>query len=100
MPKARTTDGRAAIDVAVSGAVQGVGFRDATRRRALELGLLGWVRNGDDDTVRIHAEGRSEDLDLLVEFLGAGPREASVGDVAYEKGKLEGHEQFAIRGVE
>ena len=38
--------GERAIRASVRGAVQGVGFRDAARRRALELGLAGWVRNG------------------------------------------------------
>ena len=39
---------RSAVRAVVTGAVQGVGFRHATRRRALGLGVAGWVRNGDD----------------------------------------------------
>jgi DNA ligase D-like protein (predicted 3'-phosphoesterase) len=60
------------------------------RARAQELGLLGWVRR-DEDAVRVHAEGPPDAVSSLVESLGAG---ASV-----ERGKVEGHEQFAIRGV-
>lgn len=88
-----------AIRAVVSGQVQGVGFRDATRRRAHALGVLGWVRNGDDGTVQVHAEGAAEAVEALVAFLREGPRGAHVGQVAVERVKREGHEQFAIRGV-
>ena len=47
----------AAIRAVVRGEVQDVGFRDATARRARELGVLGWVRNGEDGTAQVHAEG-------------------------------------------
>ena len=88
-----------AIRAVVTGTVQGVGFRDATRRRALELGVMGWVRNGGDGSVAVHAEGPSDAVDALVAFLREGPRGAVVTDVAFERAKVEGHEQFAIRGV-
>ena len=57
----------------VSGAVQGVSFRAETVRRAAELGLLGWVRNEDDGTVRVHAEGPPAAVAALLEFLERGP---------------------------
>jgi DNA ligase D-like protein (predicted 3'-phosphoesterase) len=79
--------------------VQGIGFREATVRRAGRLGVRGWVRNEDDGTVLVHAEGPEEAVDALVEWLGEGPRGAAVSGVEVEKGKVEGHEQFAIRGV-
>jgi DNA ligase D-like protein (predicted 3'-phosphoesterase) len=88
-----------AIRAVVRGAVQGVGFRDATVRRARELGVLGWVRNGDDGAVLIHAEGPERAVDELVAFLRDGPRAARVSEVAIDSVPSEGHEQFAIRGV-
>jgi DNA ligase D-like protein (predicted 3'-phosphoesterase) len=95
-------DGRSivrAIRAAIAGAVQGVGFREATRRRAGELGVMGWVRNAGDGTVAVHAEGPSAAIEALVEFLREGPAGACVLDVALEDARIEGHEQFAIRGV-
>jgi DNA ligase D-like protein (predicted 3'-phosphoesterase) len=83
----------------VTGTVQGVRFRDATRRRAVELGVMGWVRNGEDGSVAVHVEGEHAAVDALVAFLREGPRGALVLDVALERVKVEGHEQFAIRGV-
>jgi DNA ligase D-like protein (predicted 3'-phosphoesterase) len=95
-------DGRlssSAIRAVVTGTVQGVGFRDATRRRALELGVMGWVRNSDDGSVAVHAEGEPAAVDALVAFLREGPRGVAVTDVALERAKVEGHEQFAVRGI-
>ena len=88
-----------AIRAIVRGQVQGVGFRDATVRRARDLGLMGWVRNADDGTVAVHAEGEEAAVDELVAFLNKGPRGAVVAEVEVERVKPEGHEQFAIRGV-
>jgi DNA ligase D-like protein (predicted 3'-phosphoesterase) len=83
----------------VRGSVQGVGFREATRRRALELEVRGWVRNAEDGSVAVHAEGPAAAVDVLLDFLRVGPSTASVAELAVEEARPEGHEQFAIRGV-
>jgi DNA ligase D-like protein (predicted 3'-phosphoesterase) len=87
------------IRATVRGHVQAVGFREAAVRRANELGVLGWVRNEDDGTVRVHAEGPPPAVDELLAFLERGPRAARVEAVEVEPVKVEGHEQFAVRGV-
>jgi DNA ligase D-like protein (predicted 3'-phosphoesterase) len=89
----------AAIRAVVSGQVQAVGFRDATVSRAHTLGAMGWVRNGQDGTMLVHAEGHEQAIDELVAFLREGPPLARVYGVSIEKVAVEGHEQFAIRGV-
>jgi DNA ligase D-like protein (predicted 3'-phosphoesterase) len=88
-----------AIRAVVRGEVQGVGFRDATVGRARELGVMGWVRNGDEGTVLVHAEGPERALETLSALLHEGPSLARVSEVAIDKVAVEGHEQFAIRGV-
>jgi DNA ligase D-like protein (predicted 3'-phosphoesterase) len=88
-----------AVRVAVTGRVQGVGFRDATLRRARELGVLGWVRNAADGTVAVHAEGEPEAVGELIGFLRAGPHGAAVEAANVQDVRREGHEQFAIRGI-
>jgi acylphosphatase len=88
-----------AVRATVRGRVQGVGFRQMTRHRARRLGVMGWVRNAEDGSVLVHAEGPADAVDGLVDFLGRGPRGAAVEDIATESAKVEGHEQFAIRGV-
>jgi DNA ligase D-like protein (predicted 3'-phosphoesterase) len=89
----------AAVRAVVHGAVQGIGYRDATLRRARRLGVMGWVRNAEDGGVVVHAEGPERAVAKLVAFLHEGPRGARVTDVAVESVRVEGHEQFAIRGV-
>jgi DNA ligase D-like protein (predicted 3'-phosphoesterase) len=97
---ARKADpGAVAVRVVVRGEVQGVGFREATVARAHQLGALGWVRNGEDGELLVHAEGPQAAVDGLVEFLREGPPAARVGAVEAETVKAEGHEQFAVRGV-
>ena len=83
----------------VRGDVQAVGFREETLRRARQLGAMGWVRNEEDGSVRVHAEGPEGAVEELMAFLREGPPAARVGEVAVEQVKAEGHEQFAIRGV-
>ncbi|HEX2412085.1 MAG TPA: DNA polymerase ligase N-terminal domain-containing protein [Solirubrobacteraceae bacterium] len=60
---------------------------EAVVAEALELGVVGWVR----PTGEIHAEGAADAVQALIAFLGDG--------VATEPARVEGHEQFAIRGV-
>ena len=88
-----------AIRTTLSGTVQGVGLRERTRARALELGVRGWVRNADDGTVLLHAEGPPAALDGLLEFLRGGPGGADVTEMDTQDVAVEQHEQFAIRGV-
>ncbi|HEU0249535.1 MAG TPA: DNA polymerase ligase N-terminal domain-containing protein [Solirubrobacteraceae bacterium] len=88
-----------AVRVIATGAVQGVGFRQAIRHRAGKLGVLGWVRNEDDGTVAIHAEGPASAVDSLVAFVREGPPAATVQGIELRDVPVEGHEQFAIRGI-
>jgi len=60
---------------------------------------MGWVRNGEDGTVHVHAEGGREAVGELLEFLRRGPRLAHVTTLEVAETKPEGHEQFAVRGV-
>jgi acylphosphatase len=65
----------------VHGLVQGVNFRSSTAIRALELGLVGYVRNLPDGTVEALAEGQRETLEIFLAFLQDGPPAARVTSV-------------------
>jgi DNA ligase D-like protein (predicted 3'-phosphoesterase) len=83
----------------VRGRVQGVGFRDATVAKAQQSGAFGWVRNVEDGSVLTHVEGPDSAVSKTLNFLEAGPPGAAVEDLEVEATKVEGHEQFAVRGV-
>jgi acylphosphatase len=67
---------------AVSGRVQGVGFRWFVVQRARELALAGWVRNAADGSVEACASGPAAALDALEAALRRGPAGARVESVS------------------
>ena len=69
------------IVIIAHGIVQGVFYRDSTRKKALELGLLGTVQNLSDGTVRIVAEGTKDRLETLVQWARQGPSASKVSHV-------------------
>lgn len=70
--------------------------RDALARRARELKLTGWARAEEPCTVRVHAEGeRAAVAEFEAELRGL----ASAAAVEVTAVRVEGHEQFALRGV-
>ncbi|MES1938799.1 acylphosphatase [Salinisphaera sp. T5B8] len=82
----------------VSGRVQGVGFRAATRERANELGLGGWVHNLADGRVEVQAAGNDEALDALAHWLADGPSAAKVDHIdAQSIESSDAPTPFAIR---
>lgn len=83
--------------VAVRGHVQGVFFRETTRRRAQADGLRGWVRNQSDGTVEAVFEGEREPVERLVAFVREGPRGARVDWVDVVSEEPEALEGFEIR---
>jgi len=65
----------------VSGRVQGVFFRAATREQAIALGLSGHARNLTDGRVEVLACGEDEGVAALCAWLWSGPPQARVADV-------------------
>ena len=81
----------------VRGRVQGVFFRDTTRRRAESLGVAGWARNRDDGAVEVVAEGEGDAVDRLVDYVRRGPGHAEVSDVDVTEEEPEGLSGFDTR---
>jgi acylphosphatase len=75
---------QSALHVWVSGRVQGVFFRESTRRHADALGLAGWVRNLDDGRVEALFVGPREHCERALAFVRVGPPAADVTDVTLE----------------
>ncbi len=85
-----------ALRVTVDGADDRPALLETAVARASAEGVLGWVREDGDGRVRAHLEGPETAVQALAELL----REAAGEDgLQCERVKVEGHEQFAIRGV-
>ncbi|MGN8647004.1 acylphosphatase [Gracilibacillus sp. HCP3S3_G5_2] len=61
------------VNVIVSGRVQGVGFRVFTQQLAVENEIVGWVRNLDDGSVEIEAQGHDMMMEKFLKQLNKGP---------------------------
>jgi acylphosphatase len=91
------TGERARRRVVVHGRVQGVFFRDSARRRALEHGVAGWVRNRLDGAVEAVLEGPPHAVERLLEFFRRGPSRAVVERIEVSEEPPEGLSGFEIR---
>lgn len=85
------------IHLIVSGRVQGVFFRDNTRKKATELGLNGYAKNMPDGNVEVIAEGNEEKLKELIEFIKKGPGVAKVTNIKIKHKEPENVDKFEIR---
>ncbi|MFY0617713.1 acylphosphatase [Shimia sp.] len=81
----------------VEGTVQGVGFRNWTRRRARALGIGGWVRNNADRVELMFSATTSQAAAFEME-LKAGPSRATVSDVAVRHVKQRQFRTFKVLG--
>ncbi len=86
-----------AVDVVVTGHVQGVFFRASMRDQAERLGVTGWVRNHPDGSVRAHLEGPAAAVEDLVAWCADGPPNARVDEVRTTDGELTGARSFGSR---
>jgi acylphosphatase len=82
------------IHLIIEGRVQGVWFRDSTRREAFSLGVFGWVRNRPDGTVEVVAEGPEDKVGKLINWCNHGPPAAGVSQVHETREKWQGEFKF------
>lgn len=83
--------------VIIKGRVQGVWFRESTRREAVALGITGWVKNRPEGSVEVLAEGPEEAVMELISWCNHGPPVARVDNVHETREKWKGEfESFDV----
>ena len=82
--------------IVVRGKVQGVGFRNATWRKAMELGIRGSVRNLDDGSVEILASATDKEFKVLENWCRVGPSHARVDRLEISELDQTGFTDFSI----
>jgi len=81
----------------IRGRVQGVWFRESTRREAEILGLSGYAANLEDGSVEVVAAGGEAELDRLAAWLRHGPPLARVEQLTSEEIADNGKIGFSTR---
>jgi acylphosphatase len=85
------------VRVRIEGLVQGVNYRYATRQKAQELGVNGWVRNFPDGSVESLMEGEGDKVEALIRWCHQGPPGARVKKVTRQGEEYRGDMQgFSI----
>lgn len=82
--------------VVVTGRVQGVFFRDSTRREARRRRVTGWVTNRADGSVEAVFEGDAEAVEALLGFTRRGPARARVDEHVVIEEEPEGEDGFRV----
>ena len=86
------------LSIKITGEVQNVGFRYQANTLAQELNLKGYVRNAEDGSVEIVAQGEKKNLQKLLSWARLGPRFARVEKLSFNWRKPnEKFSDFAIR---
>ena len=83
--------------IIVSGRVQGVFYRVATKEKADELGVKGFVRNELNGSVYIEAEAEEDILYKFVKWCNSGPPRAQVQHAEVILGEVKGYSSFTIQ---
>lgn len=69
------------VHLIVRGRVTGVYFRASAQREARRLGITGWVKNRNDGSIEIMAEGEEDSVKEIVGWAHHGPSAARVDSV-------------------
>ena len=94
-----TNDSRllTSLSLHITGKVQGVYYRQSTRKKALSLGLSGYVQNLPDGSVYIRVTGKRSLLDELIAWCRTGPPAAVVKELIVTELVMEEFDGFEIR---
>ena len=85
------------IKITVYGRVQGVGFRYSTLHTAKNFNVSGFVKNQIDGSVYIEAEGKSQNLDLFIDWCKRGPSYSRIDNINIENQPLVNFSGFFIQ---
>ncbi len=86
------------VRIFISGRVQGVFFRQSTRKKAQELGITGYVKNLSDGRVEAVFEGPKEKVEEMIEWARRGSIIARVDGIEVFWEKYQGEfNDFVIK---
>lgn len=81
------------LTLKISGMVQGIGYRYSSQAEAKKRGFTGYVRNTNDSSVELVAEGKEKDLKKFIDWCYNGVGPATVYNI--EQSWSEGTGEFS-----
>ena len=86
------------VHLYVKGDVIGVGFRAWTKIQSKIIGVTGWVKNKDTDSVEAQIQGEEEKINQIIDLIKKGPPVSHVSDVqVFWQEPKEIFDQFEIK---
>ena len=86
------------VHIFVSGKVQGVFFRENTRKKAAEFRLSGFVRNLQNGKVEAIFEGKKEKIEKIIQWIKKGPETVQIKNIEINWQNYQGEfKSFEIR---
>ena len=85
------------LSISIFGRVHGVGFRYHALNKAEEMGINGFIRNEQDGSVFIEAEGEEASIDEFVDWCRQGPRWASVDSIEIKSIEPRNYRAFSVK---
>jgi acylphosphatase len=85
--------------IKISGAVQGVFFRNFIKEEADKIGVRGHVRNLDTGEVEVLAEGSPKEVESMINICKKGAPQSKVRDIDIQEIGHIGFEDFRILNI-
>ncbi len=86
----------ATLHLIIQGKVQGVFYRVSARKKAIEIGISGWIKNTPEHHVEVMARGTEAQLQQFIEWCKQGPPKARVDNIITEKAAEHYFDEFKI----
>ena len=80
----------------ITGAVQGIFFRQFVKENAERCNVRGFVRNLEDGRVEVFIEGNNEDVDKMVDLCQKGPKHSKIDKVDIQEEKFQDFKEFKV----
>jgi acylphosphatase len=88
--------GMKTVHILISGRVQGVFFRESSRKLAEELHITGWIRNTPDEKVEALVTGEAGPVQRFVDWCRSGPEKARVEEIQVSGREETSFEKFEV----
>ena len=83
-------------NIKIIGQVQGVSFRHWAKIKALQLGIKGFIKNLEDGSLYLEAEGQENQLENFLVWCKQGPPLAEIEKIEVEEREIKDYNNFSI----